>query len=78
MPQLSEVDRLRLENLSVKIQNLDLQIKQLKDDVIKATQMRIDFVKQHEAIRTEFQKTYGIDINTVSFLPDGTVIVPKE
>jgi hypothetical protein len=72
--KLSEVDRLRAENLFVKGQNIQLQIGHLQKDLQRAQVEGLEVNKKIIALRDEFLKSYGIDLETAQIQDDGTVI----
>lgn len=71
--KVSREDRLEVENLSMKIQNVQLQLQIMQSDLQKALMTRNDLVEQMKKKRDEYMQKYGIDIATVAIADDGTV-----
>lgn len=71
--KISREDFLEIESLSLKVQNMALQHKQLQDDVIKAVQMRKDMQQELSDMVTRLSAKYGVDLTKVQILPDGTI-----
>jgi hypothetical protein len=67
--KLTEVDRLRLENTSLKLMNIGVQFEKL-------SQERLRFSKQFDDLRKECLERYGIDIATTRIDEEGNFLGP--
>ena len=67
--RLSEVDRLKLENISLKLLNIGSQFEKL-------VAARSGFSRQFDALRTEYLERYGIDIAVTKIDEDGSFCGP--
>ncbi len=70
---VSREDRLELELVTARMQNIQLQLQIMQQDMIKATESRNTLIKRAQDLRTQFQQKYGIDITKVSIGDDGKV-----
>lgn len=72
--KLEDIDRLRIENLYLQVQNLGLQTERMQADLIKATQMRQEAQSKMAHLQKELSEKYDIDLSKVKILPDGTIL----
>jgi hypothetical protein len=72
--KLEDIDRLRIENLYLQVQNLGLQAQQMQADLLKATQMRQEAQGKMALLQRELSEKYDIDLSKVKILPDGTIL----
>lgn len=65
-------DRLRAENLMLKLQNVQLQLQVMQADLAKALGSRQAIQLEMEKLRKEFLEIYGVDLATINIADDGT------
>jgi len=65
-------DRLRAENLQLKLQNIQLQLQVMHADLQKALQSRNMLVAEMTKLREEFMAKYGVDLATIQIHEDGS------
>ncbi len=73
-PRLSAEERLKIENLHLKVQNLLLQQQQMQADIQKSVEMRLGFQQEMADLQKELGDRYGVDMTKVRILPDGTIL----
>lgn len=72
--KLTNEERLEIENIFLKVQNLVLQTKQLQQDVQTSVQMRLTEQQKMKELQERLGKKYGIaDMTKVKIHPDGTI-----
>jgi hypothetical protein len=72
--KLSREDRLEIEVLAVKIQNMALQQQQMQRDIVESVRQRQAFQTELVAMQAKLGEKYGVDMTTVKIEPDGTLI----
>lgn len=72
--KISEEDRLAVENLYLRIENLALQQKLLQADLTKSGEMIKEAQQKLVAKSQEFQKKYGIKLGRDKISTDGTIL----
>ncbi len=73
--QLSREEMLEIENISLKIQNLGLQERQLQQDLVQANKMRHDLQQRLNESHKKLSEKYGIDLmaQTTKISDDGQI-----
>jgi len=74
--KLSKEDRLEIENLFLKVENLKLQQLQLQRDITTSVEMRQKLQGEMSLLQLALSKKYGVDLQYCDIGLDGS-IVPK-
>lgn len=72
--KLEEVDYLRLQNLHLRLMNINGQMRLMEIELQKAMQERVKAAKEFDEMATAYEHKYGVDIRKKSIGPDGMVI----
>ena len=72
--RLEDVDRLKIENLYLKVENYRLQGERLQQDIVTCVQMRQKAQQEMQALQQELSKKYDCDFMKAKILPDGTIV----
>jgi hypothetical protein len=73
--QLSTEEMLKLENYTLKTQNLRLHQEQLQSNLLRNTQALQELQREVTAFRTALNDKYGVDLAKVQLRADGTFAV---
>ena len=74
--QLEEAERLKIENLYLKLQNCQLQVQNLDNSkALMILQMK-ELQAEMEKTRAELSAKYGTDISRTTVKADGTIVSP--
>jgi len=76
--KISEEDRLSVENLYLRVENLALQRKVLQQDLAKADGMIKEVQQKLVDKSKEFAQKYGIVLGRDQIAPDGTILTTGE
>jgi hypothetical protein len=63
--KLSELDRLKLENVSLKLMNIGQQFEKLTEERARCS-------RQFDDLRKEYRERYGVDVATTRIDADGS------
>lgn len=74
--KLSKEDRLEIENLYLKVENLKLQQLQLQRDITTSVEMRLKLQGEMSLLQLALSKKYGVDLQHCDVGADGS-ITPK-
>lgn len=74
--KLTPEERLQVENLYLKVENLVLQQQRMQEDVQRSVKMRLEFQQQMTDLQNQLAEKYGCDMSKVKILPDGTIVQP--
>lgn len=69
---ISSEDRLKVENLDLKMKNIQLQLQIMQSELQKAMTLRGGYVKEMEDMRRHFIATYGADLASIKINDDGS------
>lgn len=69
---IDRVDLLSAENLNLKMQNIQLQLKAMQEDLQKALKTRGELVTEMNTLRDLFQTKYGVAVERLQIHADGT------
>lgn len=72
--KLTAEERLMIENLFLKVENMRLQTERLQADAIQAVTMRQQYQNEMAALQRALAEKYGVDMTKVKILPDGTIL----
>lgn len=72
--KLEDNDRLKIENLFLKVENYRLQGERLQQDIVTCVQMRQKAQAEMHALQQELSAKYGCDFMKAKILPDGTIV----
>jgi ABC-type phosphate transport system auxiliary subunit len=72
--KLTAEERLQIENIYLKVENMRLQTERLQSDVVQAVQLRQQYQGEMAALQTRLAEKYGVDMTKVKILPDGTIL----
>ncbi len=72
--KVSKEDRLEVEVLSMKLQNVQLQMQIMQSDLAKALATRDQLVEKFKEKREYFLQTYGVDITAINIDDEGNII----
>lgn len=72
--KLSRQDKLEIENLYLKVENLKLQQERMTQELLQANVMRQGIQQEMATLQAELSAKYGVDMSQVKILPDGTVL----
>jgi hypothetical protein len=74
---LTEEERLRLENFTLRLMNIQMQEERLIAEVAKCREMGARAKKEGLAFRAELSVKYGMDISKCNITQDGAIIQPQ-
>lgn len=72
--QLDEAERLRIENIYLKLQNCQLQVQNLDNAKSMVVQNMKELQGEMEKVRAELSLKYGTDISRTTVKADGTIV----
>jgi hypothetical protein len=72
--KLSEEDKLRIENLQLKLQNCNLQEERLKSELDSCQEVTARIKNSIIALRNTIAEKYGVDFSKTRIANDGTLI----
>jgi len=74
--KLSRDDRLEIENLYLKVENLKLQQLQLQRDIVTSVELRQKLQGEMSSLQISLSKKYSVDLQNCDISHDGS-ITPK-
>ena len=72
--KLTVEERLEIENIYLKVENLVLQSERLRADIQKSVEMRTEQQNKMRELQARLSTKYGCDMTKVKILPDGTIL----
>lgn len=75
--KLTEAERLGIENIYLRMQNLQLQVQSFDNMKAQAVMQMQQLQKDMEELRTALSQKYGVNITQTTVTPDGTIVAPK-
>jgi hypothetical protein len=75
-PRLTMEEKLTLENLALKAENLRLQQERIKQDFVSATRMLLELRKEAEDYQSSLNRKYGVTLAKCKIQPDGSIVPP--
>jgi hypothetical protein len=75
-PRLTQEEKLTLENLLLKVENIRLQQERLKQDFATSTKMLLGLKKEAQEYEEVLSQKYGVKMSDCTLEPDGA-LVPK-
>jgi len=72
--KLEQLDFFRVQNIHLRLMNINGQMRLMEIDLQKAMQERVKVAQEFEAIAKEFEHKYGVDIRKKVVTPDGRVV----
>lgn len=76
-PRLTREERLELENLALKVENIRLQQERLRQDFVTSTRMLRELQKEAQDYQFGLGKKYGVDLAHSTIQSDGSIIPAK-
>lgn len=74
---IEEVDRLKMENIELRLRNLSLQHDQLQHDIGMCRAQMTKAVQEQEILREQMQAKYKVDFSKFQVRAGDGVLVPK-